>query len=326
MNSIPISVVSDDYDRVQALKSGRVRIEGCAINYIDSSPADTFHRLFNDHEFDVSEMSFSTYLLARSRGNWPYRAVPVFLSRVFPHCSIYIRTDRGIEKPGDLRGRRIGIPNYHFTRGLCVRGMFQDEYGLKPEDSLWLIGGIDRPGGLEYLAMEPPEGVDVRTIEPSKHLGAMLAEGEIDAIISYRDPRVFTDGRPNIARLFPDFRTAEQAYFAKTGIFPIMHVLGIREDLLERHPWIADNIVQAFDQAKSLCMPRLTDLDALAVSLPWLVAETEATIALMGSDFWPYGIEKNRKTIQAQIRWSYEQGISDRIFEIEDLFYPTNLG
>ena len=204
--------------------------------------------------------------------------------------------------------------------------MLRHEYGLQPEDSRWLIGGIDKPGGLEYLAMDPPEGIDAQSIEPDKHLGAMLAKGEIDAIISYRDPWVFTERQPNIGRLFRDFRTAERAYFAKTGIFPIMHVLGIREDLLERHPWIANNIVHAFEEAKSLCMPGLTDLDALAVTLPWLVAETEATVALMGSDYWPYGIEKNRKTIETQIRWSHEQGISQRIFDIKDLFYPTDFG
>jgi 4,5-dihydroxyphthalate decarboxylase len=268
-------------------------------------------------------MSFSTYMRARSKGGWPYLAVPVFLSRVFPHSSIYIRTGSGIEQPEDLKGRRIGIPNYHFTRGLCVRGMLQDEYGLRPEDCLWRIGGVDEPGGLQYLPMPAPKGVEAISIDPGKYLGAMPVEGEIDAIITYTDPRVFTEKHPNIARLFPDFRPAEQDYFAKTGIFPIMHVLGIRESLLEAHPWIANNIVAAFEEAKSLCMPSLVDLDALAVSLPWLVAEAEATMALMGEDFWPYGVEKNKKTIQAQIRWSHEQGISDRIFQIEDLFYPT---
>lgn len=325
MADLPITVVSGDYDRIQAVKTGAAGITGCDVTYINLTPPETFHRLFEDQEFDVAEMSFSTYLLARSRFDWPYTAVPVFLSRVFPHCSIYIRTDRGIEMPEDLKGRRIGIPNYHFTRGLCVRGMLADEYAVTPGDIHWLTGGVDAPGGLAYMAVAPPAGVQVDGIGTGETLGAMLAAGEIDAIITYRDPEVFTAGAPDIARLFPDFRTPERAYFAKTGIFPIMHLVGIRDSLLANHPWLAEAVVAAFETAKTASMPRLRDLDALSVALPWLVAETEDTIALMGEDFWPYGVEKNLKTIAAQTRWSFEQGISDHQFSPEELFAPKPL-
>lgn len=324
MSPIPITIASGDYDRVQAISTGQVGVKGCAVTYLNFAPGQTFRRLFNAHEFDVSEMSFSTYLLALSQGGFPYRAVPVFLSRVFPHCSIYIRDDRGIHGPEDLRGRAVGIPSYHFTRGLCVRGMLADEYAVQIEDISWRTGGIDLPGGLAYLPMTPPAGVEVDQIPPDKALGPMLAAGEIDAIITYRDPAVFTERAPHVVRLFPDFRPLEQAWYAKTGIFPIMHVLGIRESLLEAHPWIAASIVRAFEEAKALAMPKLVDLDALSVMLPWLVAEAEATMALMGDDFWPYGTEANMKTLEAQTRWSFEQGISTSRFQVDELFHPLS--
>jgi 4,5-dihydroxyphthalate decarboxylase len=325
MSKLPVRIASGNYDRIQAVRSGAVPIDGCTVEYVNLAPPEIFRRLFENQEFDIAEMSFSSYLLTRTRFDFPYTAVPLFLSRVFPHSSIYIRTDRGIEAPQDLKGRQIGIPNYHFTRGLCVRGMLGDEYGLANEDIRWRTGGIDTPGGLTYLPIAPPAGIDVQSISADQTLGAMLAEGEIDAIITYRDPQVFTDGHPAIGRLFPDFRSAEQAYYKKTGIFPIMHVVGIRDDLLRRHPWLVGNVMAAFEEAKLRAMAALTDLDALAVSLPWLVAEAEDTKALMGDDFWPYGIEKNLAAINAQTRWSVEQGISPRQLELDDIFSASSL-
>jgi len=325
MSAIPVRIASGNYDRIQAIKTGDVGIEGCRVDYVNLAPPETFRRLFEDQEFDVAEMSFSTYLLTRTQFPFPYTAVPVFLSRVFPHSSIYIRTDRGINGPEDLKGRLIGLPNYHFTRGLCVRGMLSDEYGLANEDVRWRIGGIDTPGGLQYMQIDPPPGIEAEQIPAGQTLGAMLAAGAIDAIITYRDPQVFTDKVPHVGRLFPKFRAAEQAYFKKTGIFPIMHVVGIRDALLAEHPWITANLMTAFEAAKQLAMPPLTDLDALAVTLPWLVAEAEDTIALMGADFWPYGIAKNRAAITAQTRWSVEQGITSRQLQLEEIFVPSTL-
>lgn len=320
VSELPIKMVSGNYDRIQGVKSGEVPVEGCRVEYLNLAPPETFKRLFDDQEFDVSEMSFSTYLMARMQGEWPYIAVPVFLSRVFPHCSIYIRTDRGIDKPEDLAGRIIGIPNYHFTRGLCVRGMLTDEYGLDLEDIHWRTGGIDTPGGLTYLNKPTPTNYDVQAITADQCLGDMLAAGEIDAIITYRDPQVFSDRVANIGRLFPDFKRAEKSYYKKTGIFPIMHVVGIRESLVESNPWLPASVVAAFEKSKSNCLPQLTDLDALNFTLPWLVAEAEETINLMGADFWPYGLSKNRHTLETQIRWSFEQGIIDRQPSLNELF------
>lgn len=325
MPDVPITIATDDYDRTQPIASGRVPVEGCQVTYLTLTPGETFFRLFTYREFDVAEMSFSTYLLARSKGDWPYRALPVFLSRVFPHGSIYVRTDRGIEAPADLKGRTLGVPSYHFTRGLCARGVLRDEYGVEPGDVAWRIGGVDEPEDFDYVGFAPPPGVDVRPIDRSQCLGALLAQGSIDGIISYRDPGVLHDGTPHVDRLFPDFRPVERAYYQKTGVFPIMHLLGVRESLVERHPWLARSLVKAFEAAKALVLPRLTDLNALAVTLPWLVAEAQDTIRLMGEDYWPYGVEKNRATIEAQTRWSHEQGLSPRRYTAEEMFVPSTL-
>lgn len=322
MSTVRLSIATANYDRIQALKSGEVAVEGCALDYVTSDPVSTFQRLFRKQEFDIAEMSFSTYMLTVSQGGFPYRAVPIFLSRVFPHCSIYVRTDRGIRTPQDLKGRLIGIPSYHFTRGLVVRGMLQDDYGITPRDIRWRIGGVDRPEDLNYIAKPNPPGIHIESVEPGGWLGAELKDGRIDGIITYRDPQVFVDETPGIGRLFPDFRAAEQDWFRRTGIFPTMHVIGIRESLIERFPALPLNVCRAFEAAKRACRPILFDLDALTYMLPWLVAEAEATVRAMGRDYWPYGVAKNRRMIEAQARWSFEQGLTDRILTPEELFVP----
>jgi 4,5-dihydroxyphthalate decarboxylase len=319
MAKLSVTVATGDYDRIQAVRSGEVPIEGCDVTYLTLPPGELFYRLFTYREFDIAEMSLSTYMLARSRGAWPYCAIPVFLSRVFPHSSIYVRAGTGIEQPENLKGRTIGVPNYHLTRGLSVRGVLSDEYGISPDDISWRVGGVDRPEDFDYVSAEV-SGVDIQRIPRDDHLARQLVDGEIDAIISYRDPRILTDGHSAIRRLFTDFRTVERKYFESTGVFPIMHVVGIRESLLDQNRWLARSVYKAFDEAKARSLARLTDLDALAVTLPWLVAEARETIALMGEDFWPYGIERNRSTLETQTRWSCEQGLSDRQFDVEELF------
>src|SRR6185503_1287619 len=190
----------------------------CTLDYLTLEPGDTFTRLFRHHEFDISEMSFSTYLVALSQGGFPYRAIPIFLSRVFPHGSIYVRAGSGIRTPQDLKGRKVGVPSYHFTRGLVVRGMLADEYGIKPADIRWRIGGVDRPEDFSYVAKPSPPGVEVEFIAPGRHLAAELVAGNIDAIISYRDPELLLAGDPVIARLFDDFRAAEQDWYRRQRV------------------------------------------------------------------------------------------------------------
>ncbi len=325
MSKLRLSIVTENYDRIQALKTGAVEVPGCRLDYTNMKPAATFSHVFRQHDFDIIEMSFSSYMMNLAKGGFPYRAIPVFLSRVFPHGSIYIRTDRGIAAPQDLKGRLVGIPNYHFTRGLTVKGMLEDEYGVKPSDIGWRTGPVDRAGEAEYSEPVAPPGIDIRSIAQGATLGEELLAGRLDAIISYRAPQLFTDGQPLVGRLFADFRPVEQDWFRRKGIFPVMHVVGLREDLIARHPALPADLCRAFEAAKAACLPSLSDLDALAVTLPWLVAETEATIRLMGPDYWPYGVARNQATIEAQTRWSFAQGLSGRRLSAAELFAPGTL-
>ena len=328
MADIELTLVTEDYDRVGALHDGSVAIPGFRLRHSFLPPMDMFARLFTKHEFDISEMSFGAYLVALSRGKeadrFPYVGLPVFPSRVFAHSSIYVRSDR-INEPAELRGKTIGVPNYQFTRGLCARGMLSDEYGITPADIVWRIAGVDTPQDLDYQRIAAPPGVDLAAFEPGATLSQALIDGDIDAMISASTPACYANRAPGVARLFPDFRTIERAYFEKTGNFPIMHLVALRHSLVEAHPDLARSLIAAFTEAKARVMPHLTELDALAVHLPWLVAEAESTIALMGADFWPYGVEPNRAVLDAQIRWAHEQGLATRRFAVEELFHPSTL-
>ena len=325
MANVPITIASWDYDRVQALKDGSVPVEGCDVTYLVMRPEETFFRLFTYQEFDISEMSFSSYMLARTNVDFPYIALPIPLSRVFAHSGIFIRTDRGIKTPQDLKGKLVGAPNYQLTRGLCIRGVLSDEYGLKPTDVHWRIGGLDVAEFLDYVPQDAPKGVNIEPIPSGATLSRMLADGEIDAIFTAQTPQCWRDRAPKVDRLFPDYRTAELAYYKKTGIFHIMHLIGMRRSLAEKYPWLPREIMKAFERAKARIEPHLTEITALTTMLPWVTAEAENTIRDMGEDYWPYGIEPNLPTIEAQIRWSQEQGLSKKRWKIEELFHPSTM-
>ena len=323
MARVPLTIACWDYDRTRALMDGRVGVEGCDVTYLPLSPEEVFFRAFRHHEFDVTELSFSTYMMTRARGTCPYLAIPVFVSRAFRHSAIYIRTDRGIARPEDLKGRKVGVPEYQVTAALWVRGMLKDEYGVDPADIDWYSGGVEEPGRHEKADLKLPPGVRLTPISAGHTLGAMLAAGEIDALVAPRAPSCFSRRAPHIGRLFADFRAAEKAYWKKTGIFPIMHVVGIRESLIERYPWLPASVFKAFTQAKALALPELHQVAALKYMLPWVAAEVEETEAMMGAEFWPYGIDANKPTLDAIIRYSYEQGLSGRPLSPKELFAPS---
>jgi 4,5-dihydroxyphthalate decarboxylase len=325
MRRVELTIACWDYDRMRALREGTVKVEGCDITMLSLAPEEAFFRAFGHAEFDASELSFSSYTMATSRGNFPYIAIPVFASRVFRHSGIYIRTDRGIKAPADLKGRKVGIPEYQVTAAVWIRGMLEDEYGVKPSDLDWQSGGMEEPGRYEKLKIELPRDVRMTTIAPGKTLSAMLEAGEIDAIIGPRVPSCYERGAPHVARLFPDFRTVEKAYFKKTGIFPIMHVIGVRRSLVEAHPWLGASLYKAFEQSKARCLPELTQMAALKITLPWIAQEAEDTRALMGDDYWPYGIKANRKTIETFLRYHHSQGLSARLMKLEELFLPSTM-
>ena len=323
MTDVPITIACGNYDRTRAIKDGLVKIDGCAVTYLPLYPEEIFHRAFKFQEFDVSELSFSSYLRTGSAGTSAYVGVPAFVSRIFRHTGIYIRKGAGISKPEDLRGKRIGVPEYQITAVVWMRGLMQHEYGVKPTEIHWRSGGQEQAGRAERTPLKPIPGLDLQVIPEDKTLVGMLRDGELDALFTARAPSSFLKGEPHIVRLFPNTRAAEQAYFKKTGLFPIMHLVGIRKTLVEKYPWLATSVYKAFLEAKALAMIDLRDVNALMVTLPWLEAETNETSALMGEDFWKYGVKENLPEIEALTQYAYEQGLVDRKLKAEELFHPS---
>jgi 4,5-dihydroxyphthalate decarboxylase len=316
---IPITLACGDYDRTRAIKDGRVSVEGCDVTYLPQEPEEVFHRAFKHQEFDVCELSFSSYLRTLDAGTSAYVGIPAFVSRLFRHSAIYIRTDRGIREPADLKGKLIGLPEYQITAVVWLRGILQDEYGVKPTDIRWRQGGIEEPGRAERTPLKPIAGLDLKAV-PDRALSQMLESGELDALFTARAPSCFMKSAPNIARLFPNYREVEKAYYKRTGIFPLMHLIGIKRQLVERHPWLPASLYKAFWQAKLFAMREVRDINALLVTLPWLVAEAEETVALMGEDFWRYGAKENAREIEALTRYAHDQGLVSRRFSMEELF------
>jgi 4,5-dihydroxyphthalate decarboxylase len=326
MSRVPIAIATWDYDRVRALVDGRVRVEGCDINYLTMPVEECFERAYFHGEFEVAEIGFSPYLIGLSRGAPPYIAVPAFLSRMFRHSAVYIRTDRRIDGPADLKGKRIGVPEYQMSAVLWFRGFLKDEYGIGAADISWVQGGLENPGRREKFPLNLPEGFPLSAAPDDQSISSMLADGTLDAVVAARRPSCFVAGHPKVRRLFPDYRGAERAYFQRTGIFPIMHAVGIRRDVHEQYPWLASSVYKAFVQAKRLADLEFAETTALKIGLPWVNAEFDETRALMGEDFWSYGLtEANRRTLATMARYSYEQGLAVRLLSIEEMFAETTL-
>ena len=323
MVEVPITIACGNYDRTRAIRDGTVKVEGCAVTYLPLYPEEIFFRAFRYQEFDVSEISFSSYIRTVAGGQSPYIGIPAFVSRIFRHSGIYIRKDAGIQKPEDLRGKRIGLPEYQITAVVWMRGLMQHEYGVAPSEIHWRSGGQEQPGRHERTPLKPIKGIDLQPIGDDQTLVGMLKDGELDALFTARAPSSFLNGEPHIARLFPKTREAEQAYYKKTKLFPIMHLVGIRRTLAEKYPWLATSVYKAFCEAKALAMIDLRDVNALMVTLPWLEAETHETSAIMGEDFWKYGITENMPEIEALTQYAYEQGLVDRKVTAEELFHPS---
>jgi 4,5-dihydroxyphthalate decarboxylase len=321
MSRLPITIATWDYDRVRALVDGRVRVEGCDVNYITMPVEECFERAYFHGEFEVAEIGFSPYLIALSRGSCPYVAVPAFLSRMFRHSAVYVRTDRGIDGPAALKGKRIGVPEYQMSAVLWFRGYLKDDFGIEAKDISWIQGGLEDPGRREKFPLNLPAGFPLSAAPEGQSLSQMLADGALDAVIAARRPSCFVAGHPKVRRLFPDYRTAERDYYRRSGIFPIMHAVGVRRDVLDRHPWLAASVYKAFVQAKRLADAEFAETTALKIGLPWVNAEFDETRELMGEDFWSYGINQaNRRTLDAMARYSFEQGLAVRLLKVEEMF------
>ena len=324
MAKLPVTIATGDYDRVRPIIDGRVAVEGCEVSYFPIPIEETSYRTFTNAEFDVAEVSLSSFVLARSRGEIPYIGLPVFTSRMFRHSAIYVRADSGIESPADLKGREVGVPVYAMTAALWVRGMLEDEYGVTPSDIVWRTGGLEQPGRYGAFRLDLPPEIAVETLPDGRSLSAMLAAGEIPALVSARAPSCFGDGDA-VRRLFPDCRAAEEAYYRKTGLYPIMHLVAMRESLAEAHPWLPASLHKAFLAAKTMAVAALDDVTAPHVSAPWIAAEVERTRALLGNDIWPYGFQDNLDELRAVVRYSHAQGLAVREMDPAELFHPSTL-
>lgn len=329
MAKVELTVATWDYDRVRPLMDGRVKVEGCDINFIIVPPEECFHRAWNNQDFDVTEIGLSGYIIGTSRGDGrigglsPYVGIPVFLSRSFRCSGIYIRTDRGIEKPADLKGKKVGIPEYQITAAVWSRGFLADEYGIRAEDLHWFQGGMDDPGRKDKWPNDLPEGFPLTHLVEGQTINAMLASGELDAFIGPRTPKCYRDGKTPFRRLFEDFEQVEKDYYRRSGIFPIMHPLGLRREIFDKHPWIALNLCLAFEKAKQISQAEMLETAALKIGHPWIVSATQAAQDVLGPDIFPYGVEKSRPTLEAAIRYATEQYMAVRPVTIEELF-PAN--
>jgi len=326
MRKLKVSLSCGNYDRTQAIFDGRAQIEGCEVMAIPLEPEEVFHRAFKYGEFDITEISMSSHMMTTARGDNEYVAVPAFLSRLFRHSGIYVRTDRGINSPQDLKGKKIGLPEYQITANVWIRGILEDEYGVKPSDIKWRRGGIEEPGRGERAPIDLDPSIDLQQIPDDKSLSGMLESGEIDAYIGARAPSCFARGAANVGRLFSNYIGAEQDYFRRTKIFPIMHMVGIRKQLVHENPWLPVAVQKAFLKAKLLAVKELDELAASPVTLPWLVHYHDEVKTLMGDDYWPYGLDAvNRKVIETFARYHHEQGLSKRRVGAEELFAASSL-
>jgi 4,5-dihydroxyphthalate decarboxylase len=312
------------YLHLQPLIDGAVPVDGIDLNFIPLEVEEIFWRQLKHEEFQAAEMSLSSYVMGRSRGDERFMAIPVFTLRIFRHSCVYINVHKGIKKPEDLKGKIVGVPEYQMTACLWIRGLFQHEYGVHPRDIEWRGGGQETPGREEKLKLQLPPDIHYVPIPKDKTLSGMLDSGEIDALFTARTPSCFAQGSPNVTRLFDNFIGAEGEYYKKTGIFPIMHTIVLKRQVYEENPWIAMSLHKACIASKNIVLKGLLQTGGapLYSILPWSAWEAERTRDVLGEDWWPYGIEKNRRTVEALCEYSYEQGLSARLMKMEELFAP----
>ena len=322
MPDLKITFACWDYDRTRPLMDGRVKPEGIELDIKVLRPRDTFQRMLDKQEFDASEMSLASYTALKGRGACPFVAVPAALSKIFRHSCIYVRTGAGIDRPEDLRGKRVGTSQWSATALVFMRGMLEHDYGVKAADMHWFMGGLRAFVESPLIALDLPKTIRLDFLSKGQTLEGMFAAGELDALLSIYMPQLFVDGSPSIARLFPNYKQVEQDYYRRTGIFPIMHTVVLRADVHRTHPWAARSIYQALVKARDLAVDGLYDSDALRVALPWLLDHVEETRRVIGPNFWSYGLGPNRPTYEAIGRYVHEQGLSPRVVEADELFAP----
>ena len=314
-----------DYDRTRAVMDGSIKPDGIDLTCLNLPVEETFFRMLRYREFDIAEMSLSSYVVSLFKPERAFVAIPFFPSRFFRHSSIYVNANSGIREPKDLIGKRIGCPEYQMTAPVWIRGIMSDEYGVPVDGVTYVTGGVESPNRTEKLKLSLPDNFKVEPIGPGKTLAAMLHDGEIDALYTARKPSTFDCKDGPVRRLFPDYVGIERDYFSRTGIFPIMHTVVIRREIYENNRWVAQSIFKALNQSQRKTYQDLRETAALKTMLPWAMAHFEEAESEMGDDFWPNGFEKNRKVLNTFLRYSYEQGLSARQLDAEEIFAPETL-
>ena len=325
MAKLRLTMACWNYDRTRALLEERVPIDGIELTYLNLPVEETFFRMLRHREFEVAELSLSSYTVSLFREDPPFIAIPVFPSRFFRHSCIYVNAESGIREPKDLVGKRIGNPEYQMTAPVWIRGIMSDEYGVPVTSAIYLSGGEEQPGRSEKIALSLPPEFRLQAIPSDRTLSDMIETGEIDALYTARAPSTFGNGSGKVRRLFDDYQTVERDYYRKTKIFPTMHIVAIRRDVYEKNPWVAQSLCKAFLAAQKEAYEDLHVTGALKLMLPWLTRHVEETEELMGRDFWPYGYEPNIHPLSTFLRYHHEQGLSKRLLTPKEIFAPESL-
>ncbi len=325
-----ITIAGYDYDRVSAIRDRKVSVEGANVNFEVSNIYTMNKNAFgSEQKYEVSEIGLIPYISKYINEDFrDYTLIPVFISRTFRHRNIYVHTDAGIEKPEDLEGKRVGTPGYGMSSNTWIRGFLKDEYSVEADDFQWIETTESSDGATlnssfnkyyfseDFPLIKGPEGVDE---------SELLISGQCDALITAITPKAYLDGNPKIRQLFPNAKEAEVAYFKKTGMFPIMHVVAIRTDILKKEPWLAKALFEMYSKAKDIAYKNLEATTVVRTSLPWAKDEYESTTEIMGNNYWKYGIEANRKELESIMRYVYEQGLVKRQITFEELFDSSTL-
>jgi 4,5-dihydroxyphthalate decarboxylase len=314
-----LTVACGDYEIVRALKEGAVEADGLELVMLTGmGPRERHWRMARKAEFDVCEANVGAYFMERDRSA-ELTAIPVFLHRRFRHGFLFVNADAGIRAPKDLIGRKVGGTNFQPASNIWMRGILEEEYGLPHRQVTWVV---ERS---EDVAFTPPQDLRIEMIAPGKRLDVMLAAGEIPAMLSPELPRLFLEGDKRIVRLFPDYKEIELAYFRRTGIFPIMHVTTIRQEIVDKYPWVATNLVKAFEAAKQIAYRRIAN--PRMVPIAWVRSALEEQEAVLGPDPWAYGLTPaNRKNLETVMRYTFEQGMIGKTMPLDALFADTDLG
>ena len=331
MSNLKLDIAFWDYDRTRALADGTVTIDGVDATF-HSAPIVTeiFEGMIRGNMFDVSELGMTYFLRTLDDDDPQFIAIPVFPNRAFRHSAIYINKASRITRPEDLAGRTVGeLAVYGHDAGVMLKGMLSDEYGFKPDQCRWVIGGLDWPlKPIDFIPHTHPANIEVTQVPEGKELGAMLDAGEIDALISADVPKCVLENSPRVTRLFPNYKSVEREYFERTGIFPIMHTVVLRRDLLAQHSELARSVYKGFCEAKNVAVEKYMKgliFNNMGTMLPWLSGLIEEDRRVLGDDWWPYGIEANRKAIDTYLRYHFEQGLTKRRYTCEDIFVPELL-